>query len=149
MILDQDGRKRPQVLFLCTHNTARSQMAEALLKKHAGDRFEVYSAGYEPTDINPFTRQVMAEMGLDLGSQYAKGVKEYLGKINFAYVIIVCDRAEKTCPIAFPSILRQRLFWPFEDPVAFEGTEEEKLAKFREIRDQIDRRILQWLRELA
>jgi arsenate reductase len=149
MSLEQDGRKRPQVLFLCTHNTARSQMAEAWLKKHAGDRFEVYSAGYEPTDINPFTRQVMAEVGLDLGGQYAKGVKEYLGKINFAYVIIVCDRAEKTCPTAFPSISRQRLFWPFEDPVAFKGTDEEKLAKFREIRDQIDQRIRQWLNELA
>ena len=149
MILDQDGRKRPQVLFLCTHNTARSQMAEAWLRRHAGDRFEVYSAGYEPTDINPFTRQVMAEVGLDLGGQYAKGVKEYLGKINFAYVIIVCDRAEKTCPTAFPSISRQRLFWPFEDPVAFKGTDEEKLAKFREIRDQIDQRIRQWLNELA
>ena len=147
--MDQDGRKSPQVLFLCTHNTARSQMAEALLKKHAGDRFEVYSAGFEHTDLNPFTRQVMAEMGFDLGDQYAKGVKEYLGKINFAYVIIVCDRAEKTCPTAFPSISRQRLFWPFEDPVAFEGTDEEKLAKFREIRDQIDRRILQWLSELS
>jgi len=149
MILDQDGRKNPQVLFLCTHNTARSQMGEALLKKHAGDRFEVYSAGYEPTNINPFTRQVMAEVGLDLGGQYAKGVKEYLGKINFAYVIIVCDRAEKTCPTAFPSISRQRLFWPFEDPVAFKGTDEEKLAKFREIRDQIDQRIRQWLNELV
>lgn len=149
MILDQDGCKRPQVLFLCTHNTARSQMAEALLKKHAGDRFEVYSAGFESTDINPFTRQVMAEVGLDLGGQYSKGVKEYLGKINFAYVIIVCARAEKICPTAFPSILQQRLFWPFQDPVAFEGTEEEKLAKFREIRDQIDGRILQWLSELA
>jgi arsenate reductase len=148
MILDQNGRKSPQVLFLCTHNTARSQMAEALLRKHAGDRFEVYSAGFESRDINPFTRQVMAEVGIDLGGQYSKGVKEYLGKINFAYVISVCDRAEKICPTAFPSISRQRLFWPFEDPVAFEGTDEEKLAKFREIRDQIDRRILQWLNEL-
>ena len=98
MILDQDSRKRPQVLFLCTHNTARSQMAEAWLKKHAGDRFEVYSAGFESTDINPFTRQVMAEVGLDLSGQSSKGVKEYLGKINFAYVIIVCARAEKICP---------------------------------------------------
>jgi arsenate reductase (thioredoxin) len=149
MNFDQDGRKKPQVLFLCTHNTARSQMAEAWLRKYAGDRFEVYSAGYEPTDINPLTRRVMEEVGLDLGGQSSKGVKEYLGKINFAYVIIVCDRAEKTCPTAFPSISRQRLFWPFEDPVAFEGTDEEKLAKFREIRDQIDRRIIQWLRELA
>jgi arsenate reductase len=149
MSLDQDGRKRPQVLFLCTHNTARSQMAEAWLKKHAGDRFEVYSAGYEPKDINPFTRQVMEEVGLDLGGQSSKGVKEYLGKINFAYVIIVCARAEKICPTTFPSISQQRLFWPFEDPAAFEGTDEEKLAKFREIRDQIEGRILQWLRELA
>jgi arsenate reductase (thioredoxin) len=149
MTLNQEARKRPQVLFLCTHNTARSQMAEAWLKHHAGDRFEVYSAGYEPTDINPFTRRVMEEVGLDLSGQYSKGVKEYLGKINFAYVISVCARAEKICPITFPSISRQRLFWAFEDPAAFEGTEEEKLAKFREIRDQIDRRILQWLRELA
>jgi arsenate reductase len=123
-------------------------MAEALLRKHAGERFEVYSAGFESRDINPFTRQVMAEVGIDLGGQYSKGVKEYLGKINFAYVISVCDRAEKICPTAFPSISQQRLFWPFEDPVAFEGTDEEKLAKFREIRDQIDRRILQWLNEL-
>ena len=147
--MEKDVQPKPQVLFLCTHNTARSQMAEALLKKHAGDRFEVYSAGFEPTDINPFTRQVMEEVGLDLGGQYSKGVKEYLGKINFAYVISVCARAEKICPTAFPSILRQRLFWPFEDPVAFKGTDEEKLAKFREIRDQIDRRILQWLSELS
>jgi arsenate reductase len=146
--MDQDNRKKPQVLFLCTHNTARSQMAEALLKKHAGDRFEVYSAGFEPTEINPYTRKVMAEVGIDLGGQYSKGVKEYLGKINFAYVIIVCDRAEKTCPTAFPSISQQRLFWPFEDPVAFEGPEGEKLAKFREIRDQIERRVRQWLSEM-
>ena len=144
----KDARRRPQVLFLCTHNTARSQMAEDFLKKYAGDRFEIYSAGFEPTDIHPFTRQVMAEAGLDLGGQYSKGVKEYLGKINFAYVIIVCHRAEKTCPTAFPSISQQRLFWPFEDPLAFTGTEEQKLVKFREIRDQIERRILQWLHEL-
>ncbi|MEW6386156.1 MAG: arsenate reductase ArsC [Thermodesulfobacteriota bacterium] len=144
----EEVRPKPQVLFLCTHNTARSQMAEALLKKYAGDRFEVYSAGFEPTEINPYTRKVMAEVGLDLGGQYAKGVKEYLGKINFAYVIIVCARAEKTCPTAFPSVLPQRLFWPFEDPAAFPGTEEEKLAKFRDIRDQIDRRLRQWLSEM-
>jgi arsenate reductase len=140
--------EKAKVLFLCTHNTARSQMAEAFLKQFAGDRFEVFSAGFESRDINPFTRRVMAEVGLDLGGQYSKGVKEYLGKINFAYVIIVCGRAEKTCPTAFPSIMRQRLFWPFEDPVAFEGTEEEKLAKFREVRDKIAARLKLWLREL-
>ena len=147
VIMDQENKKKPQVLFLCTHNTARSQMAEAFLKKYAGDRFEVYSAGSEPTDINPYTSKVMAEAGLDMAGQYSKGVKEYLGKINFAYVIIVCHRAEKTCPTAFPSISQQRLFWPLEDPVAFEGAEKEKLAKFSEIRDQIDRRIQQWLNE--
>jgi arsenate reductase len=147
--MEKDVQQKPQVLFLCTHNTARSQMAEALVKKYAGDRFEVYSAGFEPTDLNPFTRKVLEEVGLDLSSQYSKSVKEYLGKINFAYVIIVCDRAEETCPTAFPSISQQRLFWPFEDPVAFKGTEKEKLAKFREIRDQIDARIRQWLSELA
>lgn len=149
MTLGKEDQKNPQVLFLCTHNTARSQMAEALLKKYAGNRFEVYSAGFEPRDIKPLTRKVLEEAGLDLSGQYAKGVKEYLGKINFAYIIIVCAKAEKTCPTAFPSIYQQRLFWPFEDPMAFEGTEEEKLAKFREIRDQIDRRIRQWLDELA
>ena len=80
MILDQEGRKRPQVLFLCTHNTARSQMAEAWLRKHAGDRFEVYSAGFESTDINPFTRQVMAEVGSTWAASTPKGSKNTWAK---------------------------------------------------------------------
>jgi arsenate reductase len=136
--------EKPTVLFLCTGNTARSQMAEAFLKKYGGDRFEVLSAGYEPKDINPYTKQVMAEAGIDISEQYSKSVKEFLGKIEVRYLIIVCGKAEETCPKAFPGVL-VRMFWPFDDPAAAGGSEEEKLAKFREVRDQIEERIKSWL----
>lgn len=122
-------------------------MAEAFLQKYAGDRFNIYSAGYEPTEINPLTRKVMAEIGLDLSGQYAKSVKEYLGVMEFRSLIIVCENADKKCPRIFPGVF-QRLYWPFEDPAAFQGPEEQKLAKFREVRDQIEERIKLWLREL-
>jgi len=135
---------KPVVLFLCTGNTARSQMAEAFLRKYAGDRFEVFSAGYEPKDINPYTRQVMAEAGMDISRQYSKSVKEFLGKIDVRYLIIVCEKAEKTCPKAFPGVL-VRMFWPFDDPAAVSGPEAEKLAKFREVRDQVEEKIKTWL----
>ena len=141
-----DAPEKPVVLFLCTGNTARSQMAEAFLKKYAGDRFEVISAGYKPTAINPYTFKVMAEAGFDLKGQYAKGVKDFLGHVKVRYLIIVCHEAEKTCPKTFPGIV-SRLFWPFEDPAALQGSETEKLQKFREIRDQIDRRLRSWLAE--
>ena len=127
--------EKTKVLFLCTHNTARSQMAEAFLKKFAGDRFEVFSAGTEPRDIDP-CQKVMAEAGLDLSEQRPKSVVEFLGKITVGYLIIVCEKVEENCPITFPGF-RYRLYWPFEDPVAFVGSEEEKLAKFREVRDMI------------
>jgi arsenate reductase len=140
--------EKANVLFLCTGNTARSQMAEAFLKKYAWDRFEVYSAGYEPRDIHPFTKQVMAEVGIDISNQYSKGVKDFLGKMNIRYLIIVCDKAEKTCPKAFPGVL-VRIFWPFDDPAAAVGSQEEKLAKFREVRDQIKGQIKSWLTKFA
>ncbi|MFZ5447434.1 MAG: arsenate reductase ArsC [Thermodesulfobacteriota bacterium] len=136
--------EKPIVLFLCTGNTARSQMAEAFLKKYGRDRFEVFSAGYEPKEINLLTKQVMAEVGIDLSRQYSKSVKEFLGKIDVRYLIIVCEKAEQTCPKAFPGVL-VRIFWPFDDPAAAVGSEEEKLAKFREVRDQIEERIKSWL----
>jgi arsenate reductase len=136
--------EKPTVLFLCTGNTARSQMAEAFLKKYGGDRFEVLSAGYEPKDINPYTTQVMAEAGIDISEQYSKSVKEFLGKIEVRYLIIVCGKAEQTCPKAFPGVL-VRMFWPFDDPAAADGCEAEKLAKFREVRDRIEERIKSWL----
>jgi arsenate reductase len=138
--------EKPKVLLLCTGNTARSQMAEAFLKKYAGDRFEVFSAGYEPKEINPLTRQVMAEKGFDLGGQFSKGPGEFLGKMTFRYLIIVCAEAEKSCPRTFPGVLF-RLFWPFDDPAAAKGTEEEKLTVFRRVRDQIEARIKDWLKE--
>lgn len=137
--------EKPKVIFLCTGNSARSQMAETFLKKHAGEHFEVYSAGFEPQGINPFTIKVMEELGYDLKDQYSKELKEFLGKVHFGIVITVCEKAEKTCPI-IPGV-RTRLFWSFEDPAVFEGTEQEKLAKFRQVRDLIHQRIQLWLKE--
>ena len=134
------------VLFLCTGNSARSQMAEALLRHHAGDQFQVFSAGLEPKGMNPYTVRVMEEIGVSLAGQYAKGVEVYMGKKFFAYMITVCADAEAKCPAIFPGVL-QRLHWGFEDPAAFVGTDEEKLQKFREVRDQIDVKIRAWLKE--
>ena len=135
-----------KVLFLCIGNSARSQMAEAFLKKYGGDQYEVYSAGTEPKDIHPYTERVMEEIGISLSGQSSKHVKEYMGKIHFGYLITVCDEAEKSCPTTFPGIA-QRLHWLFEDPGAFVGSDEEKLAKFREVRDRMKRRIKEWLAE--
>ena len=134
---------KTRVLFMCTGNTARSQMAEAFLRSYGGDRYEAYSAGLEPHEINPLTIAVMEERGIDLSGQYAKGLKEFLGKVHFGYLITVCDRAERECP-TFPG-MGIREFWPFEDPAAFEGTEDERLAKFREVRDAIDERVREWI----
>ncbi len=136
---------KSKVLFLCTGNSARSQMAEALLRKYAGERFEVFSAGLEPQGINPFARKVMQEIGFDLNGHYSKDVSEFLGKTYFGYVITLCDNAESQCPI-FPGA-SIRLHWPLEDPAGFQGSEEEKLNRFREIRDQIRERIESWMRE--
>ena len=138
---------KSKVLFLCTHNSARSQIAEAFRREYAGDRFEVYSAGLKPSAIHPYTRQVMEEIGIDMSSHRSKGLKQWLGKVHFGYLITVCARAEEQCPIFLGT--GQCLSCPFEDPVAAQGSEEEKLAKFREVRDQIDQRIQSWLKELS
>lgn len=138
-------RKKPRVLFLCTGNSARSQMAEAFLRKHGGDRFEAHSAGLEPKEIHPYTYQVMAEVGIDLSSHRPKGLDEYLMKMHIGYLITVCQNAEEKCPIYPGPVVRE--YWGFEDPAAFEGSEEEKLAKFRQVRDQIEARVIAWLAE--
>ncbi len=130
---------KPKVLFLCTGNSARSQMAEGFLRQYAGDRFEVFSAGLEPGFINPLTIQVMEEKGVDMSGHYSKGLDQFLGKVHFAYLITVCSRADEKCPI-FPG-MGQRLHWPFEDPAAFQGGPEEKLTKFREVRDEIEAKV--------
>ena len=137
---------KAKVLFLCTGNSARSQMAEAFLRKYGGEQFEAYSAGLEPKDINPYTNRVMEEVGVSLSGQYSKHLKEYMGKMHFGYLITVCDEADKNCPTAFPG-MGQRIHWSFEDPAAFVGSDDEKLAKFREVRDQIEQRIKAWLEE--
>jgi arsenate reductase (thioredoxin) len=135
--------KKPRVLFLCTGNSARSQMAEALLKKYAGDRFGIYSAELDPAGVNPYTIRVLDEIGLDTSGLRSKSLSDFLGKAHFRYLITVCSNAEENCPI-FPGI-SVRLHWPFEDPAAFQGTDEQKLNTFRRIRDQIDQKILQRL----
>jgi arsenate reductase len=137
---------KSSILFLCTGNSARSQMAEAFLRKYGGDRFEAYSAGLEPKGINPYTVRVMGEIGIDLSGQRSKDVLEYMGKQHFGYLITVCAHAEENCPKTFPGI-GQREHWDLEDPAAFQGSDGAKMAKFREIRDQIDQRIQAWVQE--
>jgi arsenate reductase len=132
------------VLFVCTGNSARSQMAEALLKKHAGDRLEVHSAGTTPKGINPLTVRVMNEIGIDMEGHYSKSIKEFLGKSSPTHVIFVCDAAEQTCPRNWPFAL-QTESWSLDDPAAAQGSEEERLEAFREIREQISARVADWL----
>lgn len=137
--------EKSKILFLCTGNSARSQIAEAFLRALAGDRFEVFSAGLEPKGIHPMTIQVMQEKGISLEGQYSKPLAEYMGKVNFDWLITLCDDADKNCPF-FPG-MGTRLHWPFEDPAAASGTEEERLAKFRQVRDAIEEKIKSWLEE--
>ncbi len=139
------NKKKPRVLFICIENRARSQMAEAFLREYAGDQFEVYSAGLNPAPIHPLVYEVMAEEGISLEGHVSKGIKEFLNTMHFGYLITVCAKAEAQCPI-FPGV-GERLYWPIEDPVPFEGTKQEKLEKFRASRDQLKERILTWLQE--
>ncbi len=139
---------KPRVLFLCTGNSARSQMAEALLRKHAGDHFAVYSAGIDPQGINPYTVRVLEEIGIDTSTHTSDSLRKYMGHLHFSYLITVCAEADKNCPTVFPGVGR-RMHWPLEDPAAFVGTEEETMAKFRAVRDQIDRQVRAWLAELG
>lgn len=137
---------KQRVLFLCTGNSARSQMAEAFLRKYGGDRFEPHSAGLEPKGVNPLTIQVMNEAGLDISNQTSKGIETYLGKTHFQYLVTVCDDADKNCPTVWPGV-HSRMHWSFEDPARFEGSEETKLAKFREVRDLMEQKIKEWIAE--
>jgi arsenate reductase len=137
-----------RVLFLCTGNSARSQMAEAFLRKYGEDQFEPFSAGLEPKGINPLTIRVMEESGFDMSGHRSKGINEYLGKEHFQYLVTLCHDAEQNCPRVWPGV-NQRLHWSFEDPAAFEGTPEEKLEKFRQVRDQIQEKVRAWLNEMG
>jgi arsenate reductase (thioredoxin) len=135
---------KPKVLFLCTGNSARSQMAEGYLRHIAGDRFEPLSAGIEPKGLNPLAVEVMREIGIDISQQRSKYVGEFLGT-PIPYVITVCDSAREHCPI-FPETYKY-IHWSIEDPAAIHGTEEEKLAVFRRVRDEIASRVQRFVQE--
>ena len=124
----------PRVLILCTGNSARSQMAEGLLRHEGGAPFEVHSAGTHPTSVRPEAVAVMSELGIDISQHWSKSVDQFRGQ-QFDFVITVCDNANAACP-HFPGNTR-RLHWPFEDPAAVTGTLAERLAAFRHVRDQI------------
>jgi arsenate reductase (thioredoxin) len=132
---------RARVLFLCTHNSARSQMAEAFLRHLAGDRFEVASAGTEATRVHPLAIRAMQEVGIDISTQRSKTVDSLLGD-PWDYVITVCDSANERCPL-FPG-RTTRLHWSFEDPSQASGGETERLDRFRRVRDQIQERLREW-----
>lgn len=138
---------KPKVIFLCTGNSARSQMAEGLLRAMAGDQFEVFSAGTNPKgSILPEVQQVMNEVGIDISNQWSKSVTEYLGKVNFGYVITVCSDAEENCPAVFLTMGTHEHF-PFDDPAKFTGDDESRLESTRRVRDQIEERLRLWLKE--
>jgi arsenate reductase (thioredoxin) len=132
--------EKPRVLFLCTHNSARSQMAEGMLRNLAGGRFEVMSAGTEATHLRRQAIKVMNEIGIVISGQESKTLARYLGQ-PFDYVITVCDEANEACP-AFPGA-KNRLHWSLEDPSRADGSEEERLAVFRRVREEIRERIEQ------
>jgi arsenate reductase len=129
-----------RVLILCTGNSARSQMAEGLLRHDAGDRFDVCSAGTRPTHVRLEAITVMQELGIDISSHRSKSVDDFAGQ-DFDYVVTVCDNAKASCPV-FPAGTRQ-IHWSFDDPAAVEGSQEERLAEFRRVRGQLRERLRQ------
>jgi arsenate reductase len=131
-----------RVLFVCTGNSARSVMAEALLRYRGGADFDVHSAGTEPKGVNPLTRRVLEDAGIDSSWARSKSVSEYLGQ-QFDYVVTVCDQARQSCPV-FPGV-HETLHWGYEDPAAAEGTEAERMAAFRRVFIQMGERINQFI----
>jgi arsenate reductase len=139
--------KKTRVLFVCVHNSARSQMAEAFLNTLAGDRFEAMSAGLEPTSVNPLAVEVMKEAGIDISDNATTDVFElYRNDELFSYVITVCDaETAQKCPV-FPGIT-ERINWSFEDPSTYTGSHEEMLARIRKLRDAIKTKVLKFIDE--
>jgi arsenate reductase len=126
--------EKKRVLILCTGNSARSQMAEGLLRHDAGNKFEVFSAGVEPTAVRPLAIKAMGEVGIDISQQRSKSTDEFAGK-KFDYVITVCDNANQHCPM-FPG-KAERIHWSIDDPAAVKGLEEDQLSAFRRVRDEL------------
>jgi len=132
-----------KIIFLCTGNSCRSQMAEGFMRNMAGNKFEVFSAGVEPTEVNPYAIKVMAEVGIDISSHKSKSVNEFLNW-QFDYVITVCDHARQVCPV-FPG-RHQNIHWDIGDPADFRGSEQDKIKFFRKIRDEIKEKCLEFLK---
>lgn len=133
-----NAQTKKRVLFLCTHNSARSQMAEALLRMLGADQFEVFSAGTEATHVRPLAIRAMTELGIDISGHESKTLDRFLDE-SFDAVITVCDQANEACPVFLGA--RQRLHWSFPDPSKADGSEEQQLAVYRQVRDAIRARI--------
>ena len=131
--MNESSSKR-QVLFVCTHNSTRSQMAEGLMNALLGDRYDAFSAGTEPSEVNPSAALVMLELGIDISKHRSKHVDEFLGR-EIDHVVTVCDHARETCPV-FPGG-KEIIHHSFADPASTQGKEQEMLAAFRKIRDEI------------
>ena len=136
---------KTRVLILCTGNSARSQMAEGLLRHMAGDHLEVHSAGTRPGNVRPEAIAALAELGIDIRGHWSKHVDTFAGQ-PFDYVITVCDHAKESCPVF--GVRTQRIHWSFEDPAAATGDEAHRLAEFRRIRDQIAQRLSEFVEGL-
>lgn len=146
----ETSRESLRVLFLCTHNSSRSQMAEGLLRAYGGSRYRVFSAGTHPRAVHPLAIQVMAELGIDISEasgHRAKGIEVFADQPPMDVVVTVCDEAAEECPF-FPNARRQE-HWGFPDPSVATGTDEERLAVFRQVRDAIARRIASFLKQPA
>ncbi|MFX0008570.1 MAG: arsenate reductase ArsC [Candidatus Hermodarchaeota archaeon] len=137
-------KKKKNLIFICSHNDVRSQIAEAFLRNYASSEFNAFSAGFRIHAISPLTYMVMKEVGLKLTNHHPKVLKEFLRKYHFVIAISFCGKDEVLCPI-FPGIATQ-LFWDIEDPSTFQGSKQEKLEKFREIRNKIEAKVQQFLR---
>lgn len=143
---------KQKVLILCSGNSARSQMAEGLLRHLAGDRFEVMSAGTEPAErVNELAVTAMQESGIDISAQKPKDLTLYLGKTFIHYLIIVCSKAHASCPRIWPGLSNEenRLYWPVDDPAEAKGNQDAKLEAFRSARDELRKKIETWLTSLG
>lgn len=140
---------RQSILVLCTGNSCRSQMAEGFLRKYRGDEYDVHSAGTDPKDrVHPLAVRVMAEAGVDIAAHRPKDAAEFLGRLPLAHLLIVCGNADASCPRVWPGSL-SRTFMPFDDPAHATGSEQEVLAVFRRVRDEIDAAMREWSPESA
>ncbi|HIJ94625.1 MAG TPA: arsenate reductase ArsC [Desulfuromonadales bacterium] len=133
---------KKRILFLCIHNSCRSQMAEGLVNHHLGDQFEAFSAGTEATRVNPLAAQVLSELGIDISHHYSKTLDQFADQ-QFDYVITLCGSANEQCPLFFGGV--QRVHIGFDDPSRLPGTAEEVLPEFRRVRDEIRRRLTDYL----